>query len=841
MCKPIMQIWIRVTENFEGVAVLPYAAEWQLDAHEAEVVQKIVQEIFIKLNYTFSVAPDELLGINSRAEKLKSLLAKEPNDVRIIGIWGMGGMGKTTLARVVYGMISNQFEACSFIPNVREKSKKGKLFKLQKRLLEELLMGRDMKIQDVDHGVLLIKDSLRKKKILLILDDVYNSYQLEKLARKNWFGPGSRVLITTRERSLLVTPEVNEIYEIEALNNKEALQLFSLKAFKKDRPDIDYMGLSQAFVDYSQGLPLALEILGSSLCEKSKDEWKSELDKLKEYPKKGINNVLQWSYDGLEETEKEIFLYIALYKKQLWMHDLLQELGRDIVRQESPKAPEKRSKLWLYKDIDKVLTKNMGTKKVQAMVLELSSTKDVDWHPEAFLKMQNLKLLIIDSVHFKHGLKHLPNDLRFLDWRKYPSKSLPSSFESTELVKLCMNCSYIEQLCEGTKENFAMKSLDILTFSGCSKLRRILEFGENMERVSEFYLNGTAITNLPTSIGNLTSLASLSVRDCKNLMSLPHTFFNIKSLENLDLSRCTKLKKQLEKLGTTETVEELNESGIATRLMLSPYAISKIFYLVCRAIKRRIPNSMCLASTSLSGGDMEPYMCRMYDIIAPRSEIPKWFSDRSIEIDVLSDHIWLLYLLPQFYHKEEIKSLSESVANEFNQISIGFCRWDVVVKKCGLRMDLVRERYSEVAAQFLATPISRYAQVFNAQQQDQSNCRKVPRQKCPGVANYWGTLAEMEGGFGYVTKSSAGSLLLFFHMQPNGMQLDQIPGYTAWFLQTCFNNLRKKDCSVLLYRFTDKLIWPHTTPKHDGRIINLLALWYNLNKVMFEGAKQAGI
>ena len=62
-----------------------------------------------------------------------------------------------------------------------------------------------------------------------------------------------------------------------------------------------------------------------------------------------------------------------------------------------------------------------------------------------------------------------------------------------------------------------------------------------------------------------------------------------------------------------------------------------------------------------------------------------------IEIDVLSDHIWLLYLLPQFYHKEEIKSFSESDANEFNQIRIGFCRWDVVVKKCGLCMVYKRD------------------------------------------------------------------------------------------------------------------------------------------------------
>ena len=178
------------------------------------------------------------------------------------------------------------------------------------------------------------------------------------------------------------------------MNNNEALQLFSLKAFKKDQLDVDYMGLSQAFVDYSQGLPLALEILGSSLFKKSKDVWESALDRLKEYPDKNISNVLNMSYDGLEEIEKEIFFYIAcffnhknqetiieildclklyakigfsvlidkslikVYKKQLWMHDLLQEMGQDIVRQESPKAPGKRSRLWLYEDIDNVPTNN---------------------------------------------------------------------------------------------------------------------------------------------------------------------------------------------------------------------------------------------------------------------------------------------------------------------------------------------------------------------------------------------------------------------------------------------------------------------------------------------------
>ena len=156
---------------------------------------------------------------------------------------------------------------------------------------------------------------------------------------------------------------------------------------------------------------------------------------------------------------------------------------------------------------------------------------------------------------------------------------------------------------------FEMKSLDILILSGCLKLKRIPEFAKNMGRVSRLYLDGIAITKLPTSIGNLTSLASLSVRDCKNLMSLPLTLFNMKSLVNINFSGCSKLCKLLENLGTIESVEELDVGGSAIRMMRSSNAFFKTLKkLAFGGFNLRSPDPMGSLSTSPLG------LCSLIDL-----------------------------------------------------------------------------------------------------------------------------------------------------------------------------------------------------------------------------------
>lgn len=143
-----------------------------------------------------------------------------------------------------------------------------------------------------------------------------NLEQLEYLAgNHDWFGSGSRIIITNREKHLLITHGVSTIYEVRGLEDSEVFQLFRQYAFKHNHPGEDYMQLCYKLIHYSKGLPLALKVLGTFLYSKSILEWKSELDKLKRIPNIKIQNVLKMGFDGLDDKEKDISLDIACFFK----------------------------------------------------------------------------------------------------------------------------------------------------------------------------------------------------------------------------------------------------------------------------------------------------------------------------------------------------------------------------------------------------------------------------------------------------------------------------------------------------------------------------------------------
>ncbi|XP_050253710.1 TMV resistance protein N-like [Quercus robur] len=267
-----------------------------------------------KLSSKSSSIYENLIGINSMVAELIPSYVGFQNDIYMMGICGMGGLGKTTLASAIYYEYSNYFEGSSYIANVREKSEKGKLHKLQQQLLDKILGGSKKKINNVQEGVEEINSSrLRHKRVLLVLDDVNHKDQLENLAgKRDWFGLGSWIIITTRDEHVLVQHGVLKIYKPNGLDDDDASTLFCSKAFKKEQPEEGYMQLSQKVVEYATGLPLALVTLGSFLVGRTVKEWQSALDSSKNI-KGNIHDTLKISYDGLEEMWKKIFLDIACF------------------------------------------------------------------------------------------------------------------------------------------------------------------------------------------------------------------------------------------------------------------------------------------------------------------------------------------------------------------------------------------------------------------------------------------------------------------------------------------------------------------------------------------------
>ncbi|XP_039156453.1 disease resistance protein RUN1 [Eucalyptus grandis] len=371
------------------------------------------------------------VGLRPHVVRLESMLNLESeDDVLMIGLWGQGGVGKTTLAKALYNDIFRRFEASCFLANVRETSKDSKdLVHLQEKLLSELLLGKELTVFSVDGGINLIQDRLCCKRVLLVLDDVVDVKQLNAFAgKREWFGKGSRIIITTRDNRLLTSHGIDKdhIYEVKPLADWEALQLFYKHAFCRSKEIVIRRDLVDSALHYANGLPLALEVLGSFLCDRREQEWESQLNKLAKSLDKSISNVLKLSYDGLEDNEKEIFLDIACFFKgrsieyimevlnscdfdptigvevlvekslitkgrdTIQMHDLIQLMGMDIVKQECRDDPRRRSRIWLCEDVCDVLSGEMGTDAVKAIVLDLPKTEAIYIGPNAFPNMRRL-------------------------------------------------------------------------------------------------------------------------------------------------------------------------------------------------------------------------------------------------------------------------------------------------------------------------------------------------------------------------------------------------------------------------------------------------------------------
>uniref|UniRef100_A0A0R0KJZ1 Uncharacterized protein n=1 Tax=Glycine max TaxID=3847 RepID=A0A0R0KJZ1_SOYBN len=571
-----------------------------LTRNDAELLEDIIDHVLKRLNKKPINNSKGLLGIDKPIADLESLLRQESKDVRVIGIWGMHGIGKTTIVEELFNKQCFEYESCCFLAKVNEELERHGVICVKEKLLSTLLT-EDVKINTTNG---LPNDILRRigrMKIFIVLDDVNDYDQVEKLVGTlDWLGSGSRIIITARDRQILHN-KVDDIYEIGSLSIDEAGELFCLNAFNQSplgEEYWDYLLLSYWMVDYAKGVPLVLKVLGQLLRGKDKEVWKNRKEKNIFLDIACFFNGLNLKVDylnlllrdhendnsvaiGLERLKDKSLITIS-EDNTVSMHNIVQEMGREIAHEESSEDLGSRSRLSDADETYEVLNSNKGTSAIRSISIDLSKIRKLKLGPRIFSKMSNLQFLDFhgkynrDDMDFlPEGLEYLPSNIRYLRWKQCPLRSLPEKFSAKDLVILDLSDSCVQKLWDGMQEykiifmgSCVMSSFVFVLLQNLVNLKEVRLYRcQFMEELPDFTkatnlevlnLSHCGLSSVHSSIFSLKKLEKLEITYCFNLTRLTSDHIHLSSLRYLNLELCHGLK---EPSVTSENMIELNMRG----------------------------------------------------------------------------------------------------------------------------------------------------------------------------------------------------------------------------------------------------------------------------------------
>ncbi|XP_048129025.1 jacalin-related lectin 4-like [Rhodamnia argentea] len=277
---------LRETKHLSGFDLRNDAGE-----DERTLVDIIVKYLVEKIRETRLLNfATNAIGVELLVGEVISLIKMgQEEDVRVVGICGVEGIGKTTVAAVICERIRSDFQCFVFLDKIGEadcNSLVG-LLGLQKKLLHNLIKVEGLRTyDDIQTNINEINSNISRKRILLVLDNVTRKEQIDYFGagEREHLCPGSRILITTKDQNLLKDLKVDDKYIVRGLDPNEALRLFCRHAMKREEPEEAYEELSRSLAHYAGGHPSSLKRLGLFLNGKPKHQWHQTLEKLVRSP-----------------------------------------------------------------------------------------------------------------------------------------------------------------------------------------------------------------------------------------------------------------------------------------------------------------------------------------------------------------------------------------------------------------------------------------------------------------------------------------------------------------------------------------------------------------------------
>ncbi|CAN1325583.1 Disease resistance protein L6 [Linum perenne] len=356
-----------------------------------------------KTNYVLNT--DELVGIDHHIEVVLEKLSLDSNNMTMVGIHGIGGIGNTTIARAVYNKISYSFDRCCFVENIREtQQQKDGILIVQKKLISDILRKDSNGISNNSEGRKMIRERVSELKILVILDDVDEKFDFEDiLGSPRNFHPGSRFIVTSRNVKILSTLNETQcnLYEVQTMSHSQALQLFCMHSLRKSSPPPEYKSLADDIVSSTGRLPLTLKVIGTLLFREDIPIWKEKLKRMQ-----GTLELQVISMVKVGDDDK------------FRIHDQLRDMGREIVRQEDIDRPWMRSRIWSAEEGMELLFNQNGSTQVKAHVVP-STTYVREFISDCFYNLQGLRYFEADITILTGDFSYLLPNLRWLRLCQY--------------------------------------------------------------------------------------------------------------------------------------------------------------------------------------------------------------------------------------------------------------------------------------------------------------------------------------------------------------------------------------------------------------------------------------
>jgi hypothetical protein len=521
-----------------------------------------------RLPTTSLVEESDICGRNKEKDEIIKMLLSDDargNEMGVIAIVGMGGIGKTTLAQLLYNdnRVIDSFDHLAWVCV----SEDFNLFKITKTIVERVTSSTS-NTKDLDKLQSELKEKLTGKKFLFVLDDIWNETDdhWEALCKPFKYGAqGSKIIVTTRSDQVVSVARAVS-YRLMELLEEDCWLLFAKHAFLDGNSNVheELVLIGRKIMEKCGRLPLAVKTIGALLRSKSDvDEWdkilKSELWDLP-IDEMGIFPALRLSYKYLSLHLKRCFAYSSIFPKDyvfkkeqlimLWM-------AEGLLQQPKNKTMEEVGNEYFLTLESRSLFQKSSDDKSRFVMHDLVSdlAKSISGNFIIRLEGDCSHNIVYNTRHMSYFFKQT-----FHSWKKF--ETVHKAKRLRTFLHLNMS-GYVWSNYYLTKKVVqdllpTLRSLRVLSLSNYRNITELLDSIGKFKYLRYLDLSFTDVKILPNSICKLCNLQTLILSHCRELTSLPRDMQKLVSLCHLDITE-TGIKEMPIQLGRLKCLQTLTK------------------------------------------------------------------------------------------------------------------------------------------------------------------------------------------------------------------------------------------------------------------------------------------